>query len=129
LNKFYQSTFFLTLLRYICIGLLAATIEFATFVYLAKFNYFIIANTFSYLCGMLLSFSLNLTLNFRVKNKKIIRLGKFFVVNIFGLFFSNILIFIGSHYIKNLDVVKIISIPLVVSFQFLANYFWTFKKI
>jgi putative flippase GtrA len=128
LNKFYKSNFSLSLLRYICIGLLAATIEFLTFVYLSTFYNFIVANTFGYLCGMLLSFSLNLTLNFGVKNKKIIRLGKFFIVNMFGLFFSNVFIFIGSYYIKNLEVLKIISIPLVVSLQFIANYFWTFKK-
>jgi putative flippase GtrA len=128
LNKFYKSYFFLSLLRYICIGLLAATIEFLIFVYLSTFNNFIVANTFGYLCGMLLSFSLNLTLNFGVKSKKIIRLGKFFIVNTFGLFFSNVIIFIGSYYIKNLEVLKIISILLVVSLQFMANYFWTFKK-
>ncbi len=128
MNKFYKSYFFLSLLRYICIGLLAATIEFLIFVYLSTFNNFIVANTFGYLCGMLLSFSLNLTLNFGVKSKKIIRLGKFFIVNTFGLFFSNVIIFIGSYYIKNLEVLKIISILLVVSLQFMANYFWTFKK-
>jgi putative flippase GtrA len=78
---------------------------------------------------MILSFFLNLIYNFKLKDKKVVRFSKFFIVNVFGLFFSNIFLFLLSYYIHAIEGAKIISIVIVATIQFLANYFWTFKKI
>ena len=128
MNKFLNSSILKVILRYICIGLVAATIEFVIFIFFIKYLYFVVANSLSYLCGMVLSFVLNLIFNFRIKDKKVIRFSKFFVVNIFGITFSNIFLFFLSYYIHTIEITKIISILIVTSLQFLANYFWTFKK-
>jgi putative flippase GtrA len=43
------------------------------------------------------------------------------------LIISNLFLYIFSGLIPYLHL-KIISMPFIVSFQFLLNYFWTFKK-
>ena len=116
------------ILKYICIGLTAVTIEFVIFIYLIKFFNLVITNSISYLCGMAVSYVLNSIYNFETKNKKIIRFVKFFIVNMFGIFLSYMFVNFLNHYVDKVEIAKIISIPLVVLIQFVANYFWTFKK-
>lgn len=116
------------ILKYSAIGLLAAVIEFVFFIYLIKFFELIVANSFSYFCGMLVSFTLNSLYNFQIKNKKIIIFSKFITVNFLGIYLSYMFVYFLNHHIDKVHIAKLISISLVVVIQFLANYFWTFKK-
>ncbi len=126
--KFLNILIIKIILKYSAFGLLAAVIEFVFFIYLIKFFELIIANSFSYFCGMLVSFTLNSLYNFQTKNKKIIRFSKFVTVNFLAISLSYMFVYFLNHHINKVHVAKLISIPLVVVIQFLANYFWTFKK-
>ena len=77
--------------------------------------------------ALVTSFVLNRFFNFKVKDKIIIRFGRFLIVNLSGLFISNSILIYFSGLIPYIEL-KILSMPVVIFFQFVMNYFWTFKK-
>ena len=115
------------LIKYFFIGILAASIELLTFSLFLKYINYVIANSIAYSFGVITSFTLNRIFNFKVKDKIIIRFGRFLIVNIIGLFISNSILFYFSGLMPYIEL-KILSMPIVIFFQFLMNYFWTFKK-
>ena len=115
------------LVKYFFIGILAASIELLTFSLFLKYINYVIANSIAYSFGVITSFTLNRIFNFKVKDKIIIRFGRFLIVNISGLFISNSILFCFSGLMPYIEL-KILSMPIVIFFQFLMNYFWTFKK-
>ncbi len=115
------------LVKYFFIGILAASIELLTFSLFLKYINYVIANSIAYSFGVVTSFTLNRIFNFKVKDKIIIRFGRFLIVNISGLFISNSILFYFSGLMPYIEL-KILSMPIVIFFQFLMNYFWTFKK-
>ncbi len=115
------------LIKYFFIGILAASIELLTFSLFLKYINYVIANSIAYSFGVITSFALNRIFNFKVKDKIIIRFGRFLIVNISGLFISNSILFYFSGLMPYIEL-KILSMPIVIFFQFLMNYFWTFKK-
>ena len=120
-------TLFKLLIRYFFIGILAATIELFTFSLFIKHINYVIANSIAYGFGVLSSFTLNRLFNFKVKDKTLIRFGRFLIVNICGLFLSNFVLFYFSGVMPYIEL-KILSMPIVIFFQFTMNFFWTFKK-
>lgn len=115
------------LVKYFFIGILAASIELLTFSLFLKYINYVVANSIAYSFGVITSFTLNRIFNFKVKDKIIIRFGRFLIVNISGLFISNSILFYFSGLMPYIEL-KILSMPIVIFFQFLMNYFWTFKK-
>ena len=115
------------LTKYFFIGILAASIELLTFSLFIKYINYVVANSIAYSFGVITSFTLNRIFNFKVKEKTIIRFGRFLIVNISGLFISNCILFYFSGLLPYIEL-KILSMPVVIFFQFLMNYFWTFKK-
>ncbi len=115
------------LTKYFFIGILAASIELLTFSLFIKYINYVVANSIAYSFGVITSFTLNRIFNFKVKDKTIIRFGRFLIVNISGLFISNSILFYFSGLMPYIEL-KILSMPIVIFFQFLMNYFWTFKK-
>ena len=115
------------LIKYFFIGILAASIELLIFSFFTKYLNYVIANSIAYSFGIITSFTLNKFYNFKVKDKTIIRFGRFLIVNISGLLISNLILiyFIG---LLPLIELKILSMPIVIFFQFIMNYLWTFKK-
>lgn len=89
---------------------------------------YIISNCISVLGGITTSFILNRNYNFKVKDKTKLRFSIFLTVGLCGLLFSNIILYICID-IMCIDKIisKLLSIFLVVFFQFLANKFVTFK--
>ena len=120
-------TLFKLLIRYFFIGILAATVELFTFSLFIKHINYVITNSIAYSFGVLSSFTLNRLFNFKVKDKTLIRFGRFLIVNICGLFLSNFILFYFSGVMPYIEL-KILSMPIVIFFQFTMNYFWTFKK-
>ena len=120
-------TLFKLLIRYFFIGILAAIIELFTFSLFIKYINYVIANSIAYGFGVLSSFTLNRLFNFKIKDKTLIRFGRFLIVNICGLFLSNFILFYFSGLMPYIEL-KILSMPIVIFFQFTMNYFWTFKK-
>ena len=118
---------FKLLTRYFFIGILAASIELLVFnLLIQNFNY-VIANSIAYSFGIITSFTFNKFFNFKVKDKTIIRFGRFLIVNIGGLFISNLILIYFSGLLPLIEL-KILSMPIVIFFQFITNYLWTFKK-
>ena len=120
-------TLFKLLIRYFFIGILAATVELFTFSLFIKYINYVIANSIAYGFGVLSSFTLNRLFNFKIKDKTLIRFGRFLIVNICGLLLSNFILFYFSGVMPFIEL-KILSMPIVIFFQFTMNYFWTFKK-
>ena len=118
---------FKLLTKYFFIGILAASIELFTFSLFLKYINYFIANSIAYTFGVITSFSLNRFFNFKVKDKTIMRFGRFLIVNISGLCISNFILFYFSGLLPHLEL-KILSMPIVIFFQFIMNYFWTFKN-
>ncbi len=118
---------FKLLTRYFFIGILAATIELLVFNFLIQYFDYVIANSIAYSFGIITSFTLNKFFNFKVQDKTIIRFGRFIIVNIGGLFISNLILIYFSGLLPLIEL-KILSMPIVIFFQFITNYLWTFKK-
>lgn len=89
---------------------------------------YIISNCISVLGGITTSFILNRNYNFKVKDKTKLRFSIFLTVGLCGLLFSNLILYlcIGMMGIDKI-ISKLLSIVLVVFFQFLANKYVTFK--
>ena len=118
---------FKLLIKYFFIGILAASIELLIFSFFTKYLNYVIANSIAYSFGIITSFTLNKFYNFKVKDKTIIRFGRFLIVNISGLFISNLILIYFSGLLPLIEL-KILSMPIVIFFQVMMNYLWTFKK-
>ena len=118
---------FKLLIKYFFIGILAASIELLIFSFFTKYLNYVIANSIAYSFGIITSFTLNKFYNFKVKDKTIIRFGRFLIVNISGLFISHLILIYFSGLLPLIEL-KILSMPIVIFFQFMMNYLWTFKK-
>lgn len=118
---------FKLLIKYFFIGILAASIELLIFSFFTNHLNYVIANSIAYSFGIITSFTLNKFYNFKVKDKTIIRFGRFLIVNISGLFISNLILIYFSGLLPLIEL-KILSMPIVIFFQFIMNYLWTFKK-
>lgn len=119
------------LVLYGIIGALSAGVDFAVFNILIAYVglYYLTANCLSVLIGILTSFTLNRTINFKVTDKIAIRFGLFFTIGMVGLALSNGILWIGIdayHFSETLT--KLVSIFVVAFIQFIFNKFITFKQ-
>ena len=89
---------------------------------------YIVANCISVIAGISTSFYLNRNYNFKVKDHTKRRFSIFLTVGLCGLVMSNLILYLC---IDNLGmdklISKLLSIVLVVFFQFLVNKYLTFK--
>lgn len=118
---------FKLLIKYFFIGILAAIIELITFSFFINFLNYIVGNSIAYSFGVMTSFTLNRLFNFKVKDKTIIRFGRFLIVNVSGLMISNLILIYFSGIMPYFEL-KILSMPIVIFFQFIMNYLWTFRR-
>ncbi|MBD5246587.1 MAG: GtrA family protein [Barnesiella sp.] len=121
---------FRTLILYGIIGCLASGLDFTTFTVLVStvgINY-IPANCISVLIGIITSFILNRNYNFKIKDKSRQRFIIFLLVGLSGMLLSNLILWICiSKLCINDLTAKLMSICIVVFFQFLVNKNVTFK--
>lgn len=86
------------------------------------------ANCISVLGGISTSFYLNRNYNFKVKDHAARRFSVFLIVGLCGLMLSNLILYYCIERMSmNKIVSKLLSIVLVVLFQFLLNKYLTFK--
>lgn len=119
---------FRTLILYGIIGCFTSTLDFVVFTILSHYVglYYLLANCISVLVGITTSFFLNRTYNFKVKDKTVRRFSFFLTVGLCGLMLSNVILWVGIDKMgENSSVVKLLSIVLVVFFQFLLNKYVT----
>lgn len=89
--------------------------------------YNVIANIYSVILGILISFFLNLNFNFKVKDKVLFRFCSFFAVGLFGLLLSTGIITLGEKAHWDIFITKIGSIFVVAAVQFILNKLISFK--
>ena len=89
--------------------------------------YSIIANIFSVLVGILISFFLNLNFNFKVKDRVFVRFLSFFAVGVLGLLLSTGIIALGEKLDWDIFITKIESIFIVAMVQFILNKLISFR--
>lgn len=119
------------LILYGVFGVLSASMDFLVFTFLSKFIEipYIIANCFSVLAGISISFCLNRIYNFKVKDKVAQRFSIFLIVGLLGLCLSNLILWVGIERLGLQEMLaKLASIVIVVFFQFLINKTVTFKQ-
>ena len=118
------------LILYGIIGSFSSSIDFAIFTLLVQivgFHY-LVANSISILVGITTSFFLNRNYNFKVKDNVKGRFLIFLSVGLCGLMLSNFSLYVFvSTFAMNKLLSKLLSIVLVVFFQFLINKYVTFK--
>jgi len=121
---------FRNLILYGVIGSFTSFLDFCVFTLLASYAgmHYLIANCISVLVGITMSFLLNRSYNFKVKDHYKKRFAMFLAVGLSGLVLSNVILYVGIDFMHgNEMIVKLASIVLVVGFQFLLNKFVTFK--
>lgn len=125
-NKFHH------LILYGVIGSFSSGLDFVIYTLLVQFVglQYIIANCISVLGGITTSFVLNRNYNFKVKDHAKRRFSIFLTVGLCGLVMSNIILYLCIDVLEMDKLIsKLLSIVLVVFFQFLVNKYLTFKPV
>jgi len=117
------------LVLYGIIGSFSSGLDFAIYTFLVQivgFQY-LIANCMSVFVGITTSFILNRNYNFKVKDHVKRRFGIFLTVGLCGLLLSNLILYLCIDIMEmNKIISKLLSIVMVVFFQFLLNKYLTF---
>ncbi len=122
---------FRNLILYGIIGGFCAALDFGVYTVLCYFEMlpYLLANIISIHVGIITSFVLNRSINFRVKDKAIQRFFSFYAVGLTGLGISELMLYLmvtlGG---MNELICKLISIVVVALIQFILNKYITFKK-
>lgn len=115
---------------YCLIGFINTGVDLGVYWLLCFFGmHHLIANIFSYHCGIVCSFLLNGNYNFKVKDKWLQRFLSFYIICLLGFGLSELCIYLcvdicGLHQLLG----KLISIIVVTLFQFLLAKRFTFKQ-
>ena len=118
------------LILYGIIGCCSSGLDFLLYtLFVSGFGWhYIFSNSLSVIAGITTSFTLNRNYNFKVKDKTKQRFSIFLAVGLCGMLFSNLILWCCIDKMEmNKIVSKLLSIVLVVFFQFLFNKYITFK--
>lgn len=118
------------LILYGIIGSLSSGLDFLIYTLLVEYVgvQYLFSNCISVLGGITTSFILNRNYNFKVKDHAKRRFSIFLTVGLCGLVMSNIILYLCIDvWSMNKLISKLLSIVLVVLFQFLINKYFTFK--
>ena len=130
LKRIVKSELFRNIVLYGLIGAFAAGVDLLIFRVLV-YNFAwpeLIANGFSVIVGISISFTLNRYFNFRVKNKTALRYLSFFIVGMCGLTLSEAMLLFGSWLGFDPFNIKLVSVVIVACFQFTLNKMISFRK-
>lgn len=120
---------FKQLFLYGIIGLFSSAMDalFFHFLVYRVHIYSVIANIFSVILGILISFFFNLNFNFKVRDKVLFRFCSFFAIGLFGLLLSTGIIMLGEKAHWDIFITKIGSIFIVATVQFILNKLISFR--
>jgi len=118
------------LFLYGLIGGFSAFVDFCVYTVLCKTGVpYLIANVISTHCGIICSFLLNRSYNFKVKDKAKIRFLSFYIIGLIGLALSSGILYLAVSYYHFHEIhAKITTIIVVALLQFILNKFITFRK-
>ena len=111
---------------YILTGLTCFVLEIGLFKILSPITGIYLSNYIAIFLASLFSFFVNSHFNFMVTDNRLIRFVKFFIVIQLGTLISGIELSYLLGFFTSIES-KILSIPLVVVFQFMANKIWSFN--
>ena len=118
------------LILYGIIGCCSSGLDFLIYTLLVSVFgwYYIVSNSLSVIAGITTSFTLNRNYNFKVRDKTKQRFSIFLTVGLCGMMVSNLILWCCIDKMEmNKIVSKLLSIGIVVLFQFLINKYITFK--
>jgi len=121
---------FRNLILYGIIGSCSSGLDFLLYTLLVEVFgwHYIFSNCISVLAGITTSFTLNRNYNFKIKDKTRQRFALFFTIGLCGMMVSNLILYLCIDVLDwNKIVSKLLSIVLVVIFQFILNKYITFK--
>ncbi len=130
-SSLYSLLQFRSLILYGIIGSFSSGLDFSIYTVLVRLLgiHYVAANCFSVLCGISTSFVLNRNYNFKVKDKTKQRFTIFLTVGLCGMLLSNMILWLCIEELHFKEIIsKLLSIVLVVFFQFLLNKYLTFKS-
>ena len=114
------------LVRFGLVGLLATIIDFGVLnLFLILHTSLILAASTGYLMGFFTSYILNGYWTFKEK-KNWRNLGKFIVVNIFSLIFTNVIVVGIASFGVNPNEAKIVAVFVIFFWNYLMNKYWVF---
>ncbi len=122
---------FRDLILYGIIGCLSSGLDFVAYTLLVKVCdwHYIVANCVSVLIGITTSFTLNRKYNFKVTDNTMRRFAIFLTVGLSGMALSNVILWLCIDVLSLGEILsKLLSIVLVVFFQFLLNKYITFRQ-
>ena len=119
------------LILYGVIGCFCAALDFGIFTLLCHYEVmpYLWANVVSVSIGLTVSFMLNRSINFKVKDKTTQRFLSFYVIGLIGLGISSLMLWLMvdmMHWDKMMC--KLVAILFVALIQFLLNKFITFRQ-
>lgn len=123
---------FRNLILYGIIGGFCAALDFGIYTLLCYYDVlpYLWANVISTHIGIITSFSLNRSINFKVKDKTTQRFLSFYAVGLTGLGLSSLMLWLMvDKACWNELVCKLITIVFVSLMQFILNKYITFKKL
>lgn len=118
------------LVLYGIIGSFSSGLDFLIYTFLVQLVglQYLVANCISVIAGISTSFYLNRNYNFKVKDHTKRRFSIFLTVGLCGLIMSNLILYLCiDNFGMDKLTSKLLSILLVVFFQFLVNKYLTFK--
>ena len=118
------------LILYGIIGCCSSGLDFLIYTLLVSVFgwYYIVSNSLSVIAGITTSFTLNRNYNFKVRDKTKQRFSIFLTVGLCGMMVSNLILWCCIDKMEmNKIVSKLLSIGIVVLFQFLINKYITYK--
>lgn len=121
---------FRNIILYGIIGCCSSGLDFVLYTTMVSFFkwHYILSNCISVLAGITTSFTLNRNYNFKIKDRTKQRFSIFLTVGLCGMMLSNLILWCCVSQLNlNKVVSKLLSIVLVVFFQFLLNKYITFK--
>lgn len=128
INNLYSK--FRNLILYGIIGCCSSGLDFLLYtLFVSVFGWhYILSNCISVLAGITTSFTLNRNFNFKVKDKTRKRFAIFLTVGLCGMMLSNLILYVCISMMSlNKIISKLLSIVIVVFFQFFVNKYVTFK--
>lgn len=115
---------------YCLIGVINTGVDFGVFTLLCWTGlHYLIANIISYHCGIICSFFLNKSYNFKVKDKAVKRFVSFYTISLIAICVSEGLLYLLISICSVNDLIaKFISMVIIAIGQFLFVKHFTFKK-
>lgn len=118
-----------SLILYAVIGASGVTLDYVLFLLLYNVVglHEQLANAVSTTAGIVNNFTLNTLLNFRKRDRILVRFARFYAVGLTGIALTFVLLQVFSGHLGiNPNIVKACSLPVVLLFQYTINRKWSF---